>query len=73
MWNSPILGALTSAMRREPAGAGRQRPMRAPRPNRRHAAALARPDWLPHPVLMQLIAALWLAVAALRLLEGLHL
>jgi hypothetical protein len=31
--------------------------------------AVARPQWLPHPLLLNLIAALWAAAFALRLLE----
>jgi|GEM_PF-5919144 hypothetical protein len=34
--------------------------------------AVARPQWLPHPLLLNLIAALWAAAFALRLLELAH-
>jgi len=33
---------------------------------RRRAAVAARPDWLPHPLVLNLILALWTAAAALQ-------
>jgi len=40
---------------------------------RRRTAAPARPDWLPHPLVLNLILALWTVAAALQLLGGSHL
>jgi len=31
-----------------------------------------RPDWLPHPLVLNLIAALWAGAAILQLLAGPH-
>ncbi len=33
---------------------------------RRRPVAQTRPDWMPHPVVMELIVALWVVAAALQ-------
>jgi len=45
--------------------------MRSARLNGRHIVAVGRPDWLPALAVMEFVAALWLAAALLRLLQGL--
>ena len=37
-----------------------------------HHQAATRPAWMPHPMMLNLIAALWLAAAALKLAELAH-
>ncbi|MEJ0040963.1 MAG: hypothetical protein WDM81_01460 [Rhizomicrobium sp.] len=71
--NLAVLRALFFTPRWLKAGGGERDGMRASNLKRRHVAVQDRPDWLPHPVLMHAIAALWIAVAALRLLTGPHL
>ncbi|MEI9990850.1 MAG: hypothetical protein WDM86_12495 [Rhizomicrobium sp.] len=62
--------ALLSPVRRNRSGAVERNGMREAGLQGRRVAA--RPDWLPHPALLQFVGALWIAVAALRLLTGPH-
>ena len=73
MRNSLAFRAFSSLGRRLRVGAGRALHMSMMSLARRRTAAPARPDWLPHPLVLNLILALWTVAAALQLLGGSHL
>jgi hypothetical protein len=70
MRNFRAPGALYTSVVRFQVGAAKEPAMGAIHLRRR---SRARPDWLPHPLVLNVIVALWAAAAALQIAQWPHI